>query len=327
MNFLIRTDGSISIGNGHIFRMIALADELISRNFPVTFLIKKDDFWIDRLKKKYTVIKCDENNKLLYKILDNFSFTHFIYDTRNDLNKSDFLKIRKTKSNPKIIVNDSPEKIRKYCDIFLSPPIIQVKEWDWSGFQGKIFSDWDFVILRKEFLKTISKNKNSKNVVLSFGSTDPFLITEKVLHLLNNSGDKFKSLTYTLIVGPQFDRIEKIKLSSSYKNLNIEILKSPSNIVEIFNSAFFAIISFGVTAYELAALKVPFLSVSISNDHEKSAEIFSKNNISSSLGLVDNLENNFCKLAKNFLKNLNKKNINFNFQICNWNKIISSVLD
>ena len=82
-----------------------------------------------------------------------------------------------------------------------------------------------------------------------------------------------------------------------------------------------------MTAYELAALKVPFLSVSISNDHEKSAEIFSKNNISSSLGLVDNLENNFCKLAKNFLKNLNKKNINFNFQICNWNKIISSVLD
>ena len=31
----------------------------------------------------------------------------------------------------------SPEDIRKNCDLFISPPIDQIKEWDWKGFKGK----------------------------------------------------------------------------------------------------------------------------------------------------------------------------------------------
>jgi spore coat polysaccharide biosynthesis protein SpsF len=327
MNILIRTDGSVEIGNGHMIRMIALADELILRNFNIIFLIKKDYFWIKQLKKKYKVIKCDENNLKLFQILNKGDITHFIYDTRNDLVKSDFLKIRKLNKNLKIVVNDSPEEIRKHCDIFLSPPIAQIKDWDWTGFNGKIYSDWEYVMLRKEFHQ-INTKKESNKVLLSFGSTDPLFITEKVLDLLCKADNKLKQFEFILIVGPQFDRIKKIKSSNSFKILNIEIIKSPSNIEKLFNSVSFAIISFGVTAYELSLLKVPFMSISISDDHEKSSNLFVKNNLSKSLGLVENFEFNFYNIAINFINDLETKKIsfdNFNNKISNWNKIIKVI--
>jgi len=310
-----------------MFRMIALADELIARNISVKFLIKKDDYWINKLKKKYQVIKCDEKNTILFNLIKIDHTTHFIYDTRNDLDVKDFVKIKKLNNQLKIIVNDSPEEIRKYCDIFLSPPIAQIKDWDWTGFNGKIYSDWEYVMLRKEFHETSTEKKSNK-VLLSFGSTDPFCITEKVLDLLCKEDNKLKHYEFVLIVGPQFDRIKKIKSSISFKSLNIEIIKSPSNIEKLFNSVSFAIISFGVTAYELSLLKVPFMSISISNDHEESSNLFVKNNLSKSLGLIENFEYNFYNIAINFLNDLKTKKIsfdNFNNKISDWNKIINVI--
>ena len=327
MKVLIRTDGSALIGNGHMFRMIALADELIARNISVKFLIKKDDYWINKLKKNYKVIKCDEKNTILFNLIKIDNTTHFIYDTRNDLDVKDFVKIKKLNNQLKIIVNDSPEEIRKYCDIFLSPPITQIKDWDWTGFNGSIYSDWEYVMIRKEFHQTQSRKKSNK-VLLSFGSTDPFCITEKVLDLLCKKDNKLKHYEFILIVGPQFARTKKIKSSSSFKSLNIEIIKSPSNIEKLFSSVSFAIISFGVTAYELSLLKVPFMSISISNDHEESSNLFVKNNLSNSLGLIDSFELNFYNIAINFLNDLETKKIsldNFNNKISDWNKIINVI--
>jgi hypothetical protein len=70
------------------------------------------------------------------------------------------------------------------------------------------------------------------------------------------------------------------------------------------------------------------MSISISDDHEKSSNLFVKNNLSKSLGLVENFEFNFYNIAINFINDLETKKIsfdNFNNKISNWNKIIKVI--
>ena len=70
------------------------------------------------------------------------------------------------------------------------------------------------------------------------------------------------------------------------------------------------------------------MSISISNDHEKSSNLFVKNNLSNSLGLIENFEFNFYNIATNFLNDLETKKIsldNFNNKISDWNKIINVI--
>jgi UDP-2,4-diacetamido-2,4,6-trideoxy-beta-L-altropyranose hydrolase len=313
MKILIRTDGSPDLGNGHIIRMKALAKELFQRKIPFLFLIKQDDFWINNLlSENYNVLKLNKLKNNLIEILNDNKITHFIYDTRNDLNQSDFIKIKKLFSNLKIIVNDSPEDIRKNCDLFISPPIDQIKEWDWKGFKGKIYSDWDYVLLREEF-KQLSDNKvKSNKILLSFGSTDPFFISEKILKLINKNHIKLKYFDFILLVGPQFLRVKEIKKTFDLPKLNVKIIQSPKNIASLFKSISFAIISFGVTAYELASLKIPFLSIAISEDHEKSSRLFVRNKLSKSLGIVDKLEGNFMSIIDQFIIELDDHKLSCN---------------
>ena len=70
------------------------------------------------------------------------------------------------------------------------------------------------------------------------------------------------------------------------------------------------------------------MSISISNDHEESSNLFVKNNLSKSLGLIENFEYNFYNIAINFLNDLKTKKIsfdNFNNKISDWNKIINVI--
>ena len=117
-------------------------------------------------------------------------------------------------------------------------------------------------MLRDEFT-SIKKVKKSNKILLSFGSTDPYLITEKILFQILKNKSFFSNYEFILVVGPQFSRYNIISDFIHSNSLNVKIIQSPSNIVDIFSSCFMAYISFGVTAYELASLNIPFISISI----------------------------------------------------------------
>lgn len=337
MNILIRTDGSRQLGNGHIVRMFALADELFQRNIQFTFALKFDDYWINKIREKgFPVIKLPEDSNHLetfLNILIEKKITHLVYDTRSDLSKENLAYI-KNFTGLKVIVIDSPENTRIASDIILFPPIPQIKEWSWIGFNGQIFSGWEYVLLRKEFLKRnlpVEINDTTK-ILLSFGSTDPFYLTEKILKLIVSNKQMFKNHEFVLLAGPQFDRLNTIRDTADFKELKITIRQSPEDIVTLFRSVDFAFIAFGVTAYELAALSIPFLCISLTEDHERSSHIFEDNSLGVSLGLINNFAEGFKNKIDAFFerKESIKKSIK-EFQlknsVCDWSKIIHAIIN
>lgn len=326
MKILIRTDAGLQIGNGHIIRMMALADQLVSKNINIAFALKSDDFWIAHLTEKgYQTFRISQNLELS-TLIGKEKITHLIYDTRNDLTATD-LRDLKEKLDVKIVVIDSPEDVRLVADVNILPPIPQVKEWRWDGFYGKIFSGWEYVLLRNEFSNDRKSTGKTNRILLSFGSTDPFHLTEWALQNLDGNS-LLSSFEFVLVVGPQFDRLNAVRQLEGFQNLKVTIAQSPENIVEIFQSVDFAIIALGVTAYELTALSVPFLFVSISDDHAKTGEVFEANGLGYSLGTVNKSLDQFEKKINQFMSQyLKTRQMSFADQhkICDWQKIIAAI--
>lgn len=338
MKILIRTDGSEKLGNGHIFRMKALSDQFQKFNLDHSFAIREDDYWILNLKNEgkevHNLCKTPENKvNELAGLISNQKVSHLVYDTRKDLTMQE-LKAIKQHTGVRVIVNDSPEDTRLVADVNLYPPVPQIKEWDWSGFEGsEILSGWEYVLLRKEFLAQNHHkvtNKMPKSVLLAFGSTDPFGLTEKVLSILAENSQMLAGMKFYIVAGPQFSRVAPLQKLISKLNLAAEIIFAPPDIADLYRKMDMAIIAFGVTAYELVVCEVPFLSVSISVDHECSASIFELSGLSVSLGLIENFEKDFYSKLSEFInlyssKVVQLRQFNTHFQISNYNKVIHAI--
>lgn len=302
MRVLIRTGASIRLGNGHVVRMMAFAQFLRSRGVPVLIALTEGDSWEeDLIRRGFDVLRppVATVGEGMIDFIRNNRITHFIYDSRNDLSISDMIAI-KTATSVRIVVIDSPEEIRLTAHVNIYPPIPQIKNWDWTGFSGSNFSGWDYVLLRDEFKGPCATGRSGK-ILLSFGATDPLELTESFLRLIHQHSVLFTGYTFVLPVGSQFARMSAIERSAPFLALPIEVLRSPSNIAEVFASVEFAIIAFGVTAYELASLGVPFLYVPISEDHAASAQVFAKSGFGRSLGPPSDLDDNFESTIRGFL--------------------------
>ncbi len=338
MKILIRTDGSEKLGNGHMFRMKALSDQFQTLNLDHAFAIREDSFWVLNLRKEgkesHHLNQSPENKVTeLSQLIANLRVTHLVYDTRNDLSKEE-LKHVKQQTGVRLIVNDSPEETRLVADVNLYPPIPQLEEWDWSGFEGaEVLSGWEYVLLRKEFV-TEHLHKTPlqipRSILLAFGSTDPFELTEKVLMMLADKPELIAGIKFYIVAGPQFSRTDRVNALISKLNLSAEILIAPQDIADLYRKMDMAIIAFGVTAYELVSCEVPFLSVSISADHEHSASLFEMTGLSVSLGLMGDMEKTFHSKFSSFIKSCTSnaahlRKFNTEFQICNYKKIIHAI--
>lgn len=311
--------------------MMALAVEFTKRKISFSFALKFDDFWIGMLLGKgYTVQKIDSSESLSAWIVKR-KVTHVVYDTRNDFGPEDLRSLRR-KHDVKIIAIDSPEDVRLAADAAIYPPIPQVNEWSWKEFAGKIYCGWEYVLLRSEFAEAVVKRNTSNRVILSFGSTDPYKLSEWAISEIEANRHLFDGLKFTLMVGPQFDRLEQLRSTGGFTRLDFDVIQSPPDIVSVFQSAKFALIALGVTAYELASLRVPFLFASISDDHARSGEAFEKNGLGFSLGTIGKSMDGFHDKVQPFISGLDriKDNIDeFSKQnkISNWTKIINAITE
>jgi len=140
--------------------------------------------------------------------------------------------------------------------------------------------------LRKVFLKQYPKPKYSAlNILVSMGGTDEKNMTEFVINSLNPIIEKFK---VTIIVGSGYPYLKNLNKTLEKVHFEFELLQNPKDIAKIMSQSNFSIISFGQTAYELAALIVPTIFLCLSHDHNESSKLFMNENFGQSLGLYSN---------------------------------------
>jgi len=288
---IIRCDGSHRIGLGHVVRCLTLAQKLTAKyTFKVYFAVRFDTLAIEMIAAKgyeiispNTEIDFDYENWLLESLLLVNSKT-LILDSRDGLT---FENVQNIKRQGVYVASiDDIEDKRRACDAVFYPPIPQAKTFDWNSFTGNIYWGWEYVILRDQFIQKLVKLENKTlRLLVSMGGTDPKNLTGKIVKIIVESNlDYFVDV----LIGNGYKQKDEL-LSLCKNNKTITIFQNYSNVAEIMGKADIAIISFGVTAYEIAALGVPAIYVCLFSEQMDSASTFVNGGFAINLGEYQNV--------------------------------------
>jgi len=308
-HILIRCDGSSRVGMGHIVRCLALADELRERYYcEVAFAVQEDEIGINLINKhNYRVFTPIENNlkfdyySWIIEVIEEFQPHVFILDVRDELPIKAILEMKERKI--KIVTIDDPSDRRRFTDLAFYPPIYQVGKLDWTGYDGKLFVGWDWILLRPEFSiqKTIKKTDKMNPIILvAMGGSDPQGMTLNVIRAIEKCE---REIFVKIILGPAFSHYDVLLDLLKDTRQNYEILINVENMADIMRGVDVAVVSFGVTAYELAALDIPSVYLCISPDHSESAQSLADQGYGVNLGEYPKITKiEICKAINTVLK-------------------------
>ena len=293
MNILFRCKASHEIGFGHISRCLTLSNKIINqKDVSIRFSINKNEFAEKLLNENNynysTFLLGDKYVQATIDLIIKLEIDIFILDVRNDLDIYD-IKLIRNKTKVKIISYDDPELKRLECDQLFYPPVPQIKTMDWKNFKGDLNIGWEYVLINEKFCVNKVEN-NKEHIILSFGGSDPKNITQYVIECLTKMKVKSKVI---IVLGPGYKNKESLNNFLNDTDLEYEIYFNPKNLVDLISKSHFGIISFGQTAYEFAAMKVPSLYICLSKDHLISSSIFTKNNYGISCGTFGEFSFNF----------------------------------
>ena len=321
ISIYLRFDIGNSIGLGHASRCIELAKNLkknfnvnlctnleakkILKNKEFKFFIKKknekEENYILRIakNKKEKILFIDNlynyKSGIIKKVSQKFIKVFFYQNFSKGIQKSNII------IDPTPNLNSSRNIKKKYKDT-------------------KIFSSEKYLIVPKSY-----SYKKKNYLGISFGGSDPKLISFKILKYLNKM--KWKHDTY-LFLGPMFKFKNQLKEKIAMSNIKICNFDKRK-----FLRSSLAICSPGLTAFELLNNKIFSLYISHSKKHHNLGKfIVKKFNYSKNLKIYNELNfDNFKKIINyywNCKKNpnsLKQKKLNMMYNSCK--KILRLILN
>ncbi len=192
---------------------------------------------------------------------------YIVCDLAQNCDEAD-LTIFSNLETPIITVDDiTPRRLLSTLNFY--PPIQQVNTMDWSGYSGKNHIGWPYYILSPNLVKQKNPVRIRKQLLISLGGSDAFDITERLMKVLPDLAS-----TYDLkfIIGP-LSNVKKFRILEVCPN-NIVVYKNPESLYTIMTQCDYAIVTYGVTLFELAYLQVPTVAITTHDDHELSGKSF-----------------------------------------------------
>ena len=286
---VIATSGYSKIGMGHIYRMLLVSDQIL--NHDIHFIVdNKSEVGHQKINETHYKVSIQVKDDIIEDILalapDVVISDHL--DTDADyikrLNEKGILTINFEDRGPgskeaAVLINALYKKDSDAPNRYFGP---------------------DFFCARSEFLLSDQKKvqPDVKNVLITYGGTDPNNLTLKVLDAIydycTNHG-----IQMNIITGPGYQKIDTLT-----KFVNATYIQNVPNISDYMLDADIVFTSAGRTAYELAILGTPSI-VLAQNERELCHPFASEDNGFHNHGLgvaiskQDILEN-FTKLCDNY---------------------------
>lgn len=282
---LLRCDGSAQLGLGHVYRCLALADELRDvHGWGVVFAMADSSLGTEVATRAgyHVERKCGEvEDAWLEDLASRQRPDVLVLDVRSDLARSTLDGIRK--AGVMVVTLDDPSERRLSTDLAFYPPVPQVRRMDWTGFMGELHVGWEWVVLRRGFRKGPTCMRQDQPVVLvTMGGTDPADLTSRVVEALDLLTDQFRSI---VVLGPGYSRQDAVADLAASSPGRFEIRRSVEDMPSLMARVDLAVASFGVTAYELAAIGVPAIHLCLSPDHAESSAAFAEAGLAVNLGV------------------------------------------
>jgi len=298
---LIRCDVGYEVGYGHIVRCLALAAVLKAEyDCEVTFAMLSSTDSVAKIQKEgHRVIQKDSDKDSmdeawwLERIALDLQPRALILDVRTGLKGKDLLSIRER--GVVVVSIDDPSDRKFFSDLFFAPPVPQLKNMDRNLFSGDCYIGWEWVLLRPQFAMTKRRQvlksakidgRSEQTLLISMGGSDPKGLTLTALEAVERLGIELRTI---VVLGGGFMHHEKLKSFLKMTEKNYQIQSEVNDIAQLMAAADIAVASFGVTAYELAAVGTPALYLCLSPDDQQSAFALEIAGFGKIVGLADSV--------------------------------------
>lgn len=250
--------GHREVGLGHVYNSLAIADEILEHQ--VSFLVdKQSQMAFDKIRNANHSVYIQKEDNIILDIqkLNPDIIINDILDTDRDY-------IRGLQKIADLIINfeDLGEGSRE-ADLVINA-MYPEKERIKDHFYGK-----DYFILRNEFQYTKpvdSTDPKVKNVVITFGGTDPNNYTSRVIHEIYDYC-RDQNIKITVVLGMGYKKQKDLE-----KWEDVDILQNISHLSEVIISSDVCFTSAGRTTFEIASIGVP--SIVLCQNERESTHFF-----------------------------------------------------
>lgn len=286
------TEANKNIGYGHLYRCIALAQELIANNFKV-------DFFCDGMNPRKIISDVAKGTKnyeicALNDIMHNYDLIIIDVYKSSWENFQWLTQVKNLKTA--CIIDYAFREFAIPADFIFEIGFQEyafkeiIKQID-NEKKSKIFSGKDLLIFRHEFKNApnFKVRKEANRILISMGGSDPYKLTELVSFVLAKIK---KPLYITLILGADVSerRYSDLNLLFLETEHTVKILQNVTDICTHMLNNDISIINGGNTRFELTLLGVPFISISINSVQNSIASKLEKNGIGKNLGVFSELK-------------------------------------
>jgi len=270
-------------------RCLALADELKdSHDCRILFAMRQGPFGVEIVRQNgYESLVSNEEGDFDYvswlkEIVVNNDVQALVLDVRDNLLRMAVDEVRDL--GVLIATIDDSSDRRLSADLSFYPPVPQVRSLDWSGFTGELYVGWEWVVLRKDCTNLQKRKRENKRsmVLITMGSSDPAGLTLKAVKSLDLVNGEFDTV---VVLGPAFRHHEELTNLLVNTRCFCRVCQNSENLPALMAEADLAVASFGVTAYELAAMGIPAIYLCLTEDHAESASVFEQAGMATSLGV------------------------------------------
>jgi len=266
---IIRTDSSVTIGTGHVMRMIALAQAWKKRDGQVTFACAEITPSLEEriVKEGFELKQIEAEPGTLKDLNKTCAMISALQDTKNCLVAldgyrfdSDF-QLRLNKSGYRLMVMDDYGHAEFYHTDWLLNQNISAREdlYPNRSPETKLLLGTQYALLREDFLKYRGwKRKNpevAKKILVTLGGSDPDNVTQEVIEALKDLDIEAK-----ILVGgsnPHIECLRNIVEQNKQCKDSIELIVNASNMPELMAWSDMAVAAGGSTAWELSFMGVP----------------------------------------------------------------------
>ncbi|MCF8328093.1 MAG: hypothetical protein K9I29_07330 [Bacteroidales bacterium] len=273
LKICIRVDGAKELGFGHLFRSIAIAQNIHSHE--VCFATRNDNGFELGLKflksHHYPIIEVKSNDHFL-SLLTDIKPDIVI----NDILDTDEEYVSELKKYGCFVVNfEDLGNGNRLANIVINDlyPDIYPQKNHWYGVEHAILNpNFEIVDPRKEPKAEVN------HILIAYGGTDPSNLTEKAILALQVIGYTGK---VTIVMGPGHSHYNQIKKSTEKLEGEVNLLSNVSNMAILMKDADLALTSAGRTVTELMTVGVPTITMCQNNKEMR------HNHASSTFGIVN----------------------------------------
>ncbi len=284
----IRTDGNETIASGHLVRCLTIAESIMKYGGAVHFLVSDE-------KSREELLTRMEGKERKLSFPSRFKLTVLGTEYQHPEQELSCVKqILQKKEKPVLLIDSyyvTPSyllELKKAAKVYylddlqlFDYPVDGVINYDirvnadFYQSAGAKYLEGKYAPLREQFQNQDYKvQKEAKSLLLTTGATDPLNFCVKFLQFFSRK-QSFAGWTVHVVVGSMFANKQELE-DFSISRKNVILHHQVINMAELMEQCDLAVSAGGTTLFELCAVGVPTLSISVSENQIPCNEAFAQ---------------------------------------------------